>query len=98
MGPPSCFACAFALRLGAGMDVHLGPEIVRRRDLGERRDALGQRPREGPLVAAAEFLIDRRALGGAIGELGDHDVDIEALASRELLYAARVGGEFALVL
>ena len=41
-----------------------------------------ERPFEGAQAARAELLVDRRLLRRAIGELGDHDVDVEALAAR----------------
>src|SRR6185436_2997795 len=97
-GGPPLLGFVVSLLLGAGMDVHLGTEIVRRRHLRQRRHLGGQRPVEGALGAAAEFFVDRRALGGAIGELGDHGVEVEALAAGKLLHATAVGRELRLVL
>src|SRR5215211_5920750 len=95
-GRPSCFRRTLLLR--AGMDVHLGAKVERRRHLGKRGDLARQRPVEGPVGARAEFLVDGRALRRAVGEFSHDDVDVEALATGQLSQAAEVGVELALEL
>ena len=97
MGPP-LLSCVVSYCLGQGWTFISGPRSYGGGDLRQRGHLRGQRPVEGALGATAEFLVDRRALGGAVGELGDHGVEVEALASGHLLHAAAVGGKLRLEL
>ena len=82
----------------AGDDVHLRAHVVGRRHEGDRRRLGIERPFQRAQAAAAEFLVDRRALRHAVGHLGHDDVDVEALATGQLSQGVGVGRELRRVL
>src|SRR5690349_4917087 len=77
----------------ARMDVHLGPDVVRRWCLVQRGDLRVERPFEGAQAAGAEFLVHRWTLGRPVGEFGNEDIDVELLAARQLGQGVGVGTE-----
>ena len=79
--PADSASIVLQLALRAGEDLHLRPEIVGRRDLVQRRYLGQQCPVERPLVARAEGRVLGRPLRRAIGDLGDHDVEVGLLAA-----------------
>src|SRR5258708_23107731 len=75
----------------AGEDVHLRAEVVGRGHLRQRSDRGAERPFERALVARAEGRVLDRALGGAVGDLGDHHVEVAALARHDALEILGIG-------